>query len=180
MTIKDVAKEAKVSVATISRVINNDKKVSAKTRERVLDVINKIGYVPNVVGRNLRINKTGKILVIVSELYGNIYNSVIDKIINIAEKNNYTVFFAVTNNVADKELKYINTLKNKSVDGIILLGTSLNASQLEILKNSFSIVMALENIQNFDFNYLFKLLVQDIVQKVNTVLTESKIYFIKA
>ena len=53
-TIKEVAKAAQVSVATVSRVLNHDRNVAPQTRERVMEVIVRTGYTPNVLGRNLR------------------------------------------------------------------------------------------------------------------------------
>lgn len=62
MNIKDIAALAETSVATVSRVINNDDNVSAETRKRVLEVIKATGYKPNLVGRALRSQRSGKIL----------------------------------------------------------------------------------------------------------------------
>ena len=64
-TIKDVARAAQVSVATVSRVLNQDKNVSTQTREKVLAVVQEIGYVTNVLGRNLRKNTTDRVLVLI-------------------------------------------------------------------------------------------------------------------
>lgn len=151
-TIKDVAKEANVSVATVSRVINNDTKVSDVTRKHVLQIINKTGYVPNMLGRNLRISKTKKILILIPTLANNIYGTVIDNIERTAEKYGYTVFVAITNSNRDTEEKYIDLLKNRSIDGIISAGTSLSASEISTVSDNFPFVMCCEDVDDVNIN----------------------------
>ena len=64
LTIKEVAQAANVSVATVSRVLNHDKRVALKTKEHVLRVVKELDYTPNTLGRNLRVSATKKILVL--------------------------------------------------------------------------------------------------------------------
>lgn len=70
VTIKDVAREANVSVATISRTLNNDKNVSEKTRKHVMEVIERLG-------RNLRVSKTNRILTLVPDISNTFYSEVL-------------------------------------------------------------------------------------------------------
>lgn len=58
LTIKEVAQAANVSVATVSRVLNHDKRVALKTKEHVLKVVKELDYTPNTLGRNLRVTST--------------------------------------------------------------------------------------------------------------------------
>lgn len=60
LTIKEVAQAANVSVATVSRVLNHDKRVALKTKEHVLKVVKELDYTPNTLGRNLRVSATKK------------------------------------------------------------------------------------------------------------------------
>ena len=64
LTIKEVAQAANLSVATVSRVLNHDKRVALKTKEHVLKVVKELDYTPNTLGRNLRVSATKKILVL--------------------------------------------------------------------------------------------------------------------
>lgn len=68
VTIKDIAREAGVSVTTVSRVLNNKVDVSPKTRQKVLDIINKLNYNPNSIARGLVMNKTYTIGLIVPDI----------------------------------------------------------------------------------------------------------------
>lgn len=180
VTIKEVAKVANVSVATVSRVINNDNKVSEVTKQRVLEVINKLGYVPNVMGRNLRISKTNRLLVIIPELCSKTYEQTIKSIMTVAENYKYFVFFAITNKIIDNELKYINTLKNKSIDGIISLGTTFGRNELYDLQKNFSIVIAYEKITDFNIVQVFSVLKPENQNKHNNItLNNINSYFIK-
>ena len=76
VTIKDVAKAAGVSVATVSRVLNNSSAVSDETAAAVNEVINEMGYSPNFLGRNLRKCETNNILVILPSTEHTVYSNI--------------------------------------------------------------------------------------------------------
>ena len=78
VTIKDVAKAAGVSVATVSRVLNNSSAVSDETAAAVNEVINEMGYSPNFLGRNLRKCETNNILVILPSTEHTVYSNIIN------------------------------------------------------------------------------------------------------
>lgn len=130
VTIKDVAREANVSVATISRTLNNDKNVSEKTRKHVMEVIERLGYTPNVLGRNLRVSKTNRILTLVPDISNTFYSEVLRGIDDLAEKNGYMTMVSTTRGDLDIELKYIMQLYNKNFDGIILTSSEQSPDEL--------------------------------------------------
>lgn len=144
VTIKDVAKKANVSVATISRTLNNDKNVSDKTREHVLEVIKELGYTPNVLGRNLRVSKTNCILVILPDMANTFYGEVIRGIDDIAVKNGYMTMISTTRSILDIENKYVSQLFNHSFDGMILASTEQSADDLSINSKRAPMVMCCE------------------------------------
>ena len=121
MKIKDIAREAGVSVATISRVINNDPKVSRETKEKVMVVINAIGYVPNSLGRNLRTLKTNTILVILPTIDNPFFSPVVHGIEKEAELKGYNVLLCNTYNSHTKFLEYCSYISKKQADGIIVV-----------------------------------------------------------
>ena len=124
LKIKDIAREAGVSVATISRVMNNDPKVKGETKEMVLSVINTIGYVPNSLGRNLRTLKTNTILVILPTIDNPFFSPIVHGIDKEAEIKGYNVLLCNTYNSHEKFLEYCGYIHRKQADGIIVISPS--------------------------------------------------------
>ena len=90
-TIYDVAGAARVSLATVSRVLNNPEKVNEETRKRVLDVIKKLGYRPNAIARGLASRKTTTVGVIVSDISRASVSQMIGGIMDIAKQYSYSI-----------------------------------------------------------------------------------------
>ncbi len=149
-TIKDVAKLAGVSVATVSRVLNDIDNVKPKTAKKVKKAIDELNYHPNLLGRTLRCMKTMKILVLLPTISNQIYSRILKGIQKTAEANGYNTMFAVTNDNRDIELQYINMLKQKLFDGIIFLRSNLSAEELTELSKMWPVVLACETIKNAD------------------------------
>ena len=122
VTIREVAEEAKVSVVTVSRVLNHPDMVSEKKRECVMDAIKKLGYFPNDAARSLVQEKTNVIGVLIPDI-NNIYiASVIPRLSASLEKFGYSILLCVTNSDSVKEGRLIRLMMEKRVDGMILLG----------------------------------------------------------
>ena len=121
MNIFDVAKEAGVSVATVSRVLNDESVVSDSTKKKVNDAVKKLNYHPNLAGRNLRKNETRLILIIMNSLINPLFAKIISGIEETAEKNGYNVLLCTTDNQPEKIEKHLGLLSKKIADGAILL-----------------------------------------------------------
>ena len=78
-TIKDVAKQAGVSIATVSYVMNNDPRIKKETADKVLKVAEEINYLPNGIARNFKKNKTNNVLVLIHNFGGPIYQEILEK-----------------------------------------------------------------------------------------------------
>jgi LacI family transcriptional regulator len=91
MTIKQIAKLAEVSTATVSHVINNSKRMSEETRQRVLEVIKQSGYRPNSIAKSLREKNTRTIGVLVEDIRGFPVPSIVNAISEYAEKRKYKI-----------------------------------------------------------------------------------------
>lgn len=125
ITIYDVAREAGVSMATVSRVVNGNKNVKENTRQKVLDVIDRLDYRPNAVARGLASKKTTTVGVVLPNI-SNSYFSVLAKgIDDIAAMYKYNIVLASSDEDDDKEVNVVNTLFAKQVDGIIFMGHRL-------------------------------------------------------
>lgn len=119
MNIKDIAALAETSVATVSRVINNEDNVSEETKKRVLEVIKTTGYKPNLVGRALRSQKSGKILVLLPMISNPFYSRVLQGVEHRASANGYDTIACITHRDPAVESRYLDLLKTKQVDGAI-------------------------------------------------------------
>ena len=125
VTINDVAREAKVSMATVSRVINGNSNVRKETRERVEAVINRLHYQPNAVAQGLASKKTTTVGLIVPELT-NLYFAELSKgIDDIALLYKYNIIISSIENRLMKEDEVIQSLLNKQVDGVIYMSNRL-------------------------------------------------------
>ncbi|QHT59555.1 LacI family transcriptional regulator [Paenibacillus lycopersici] len=129
VTVYDIAKEANVSVATVSRVLNNTAPVKASTRERIQSLINKYQFQPNALARSLIKKETGMIGIILPDITNPFFPEVLAGLEQEARKQGYTFFLCDTGSSNmdikeqyKRESQYLNILMEKQVDGIIMLG----------------------------------------------------------
>ncbi|KMT21194.1 LacI family DNA-binding transcriptional regulator [Clostridium cylindrosporum] len=125
-TIEDVAKEAGVSISTVSRVLNNNYPVKKETRQRIEDAIKKLDYKPNPLARGLVSGKSNIIGVLVPNLKSLIYTEMISFIEQKLSQNGYDVMISTTNSNQEEEEEAIRRFLNRSVDGIIIIETELS------------------------------------------------------
>lgn len=143
-TIQQVASLAKVSVATVSRVINNSAGVSNKTRQKVEQAIERLKYQPNAMGTFLRKDKTNMILVLVHSVDNPFFSMIIQGIENIAHHNNYNVLICTTYGDRSREQHYVKMLKNHYVDGMILISNTLTLEEINELNINYPLVQVIE------------------------------------
>ena len=121
VTIKDVAKLAEVSISTVSRVINDSKPVSPEARRRVLHAIETLGYEPNEIARSLVTKKSNLIGVVVNDIGNHYVSQIVRGIEEIGRMYNYDIIVSSSYGNAETELKFLQLLKTKQVEGIILV-----------------------------------------------------------
>lgn len=153
-TIQDVAKAAGVSVATVSRVLNNSSAVTEETKERVLYTIRRLNYQPNLLGRNLRRSKTKMILVILPNISNPFYSNIVKGIEDVAHKNNYTVMLCNTDHDPNRMNVYIELLKNRLSEGAIVMGHELGRKEITALASEFPVVQCCEYIEGAPASYV--------------------------
>ncbi|MBX7236848.1 MAG: LacI family transcriptional regulator [Caldilineales bacterium] len=122
-TVYTVAERAGVSVATVSRVLNNSPKVREKTKARVLKVMEELNYQPNASARGLALNRTEVIALIFPDISGPFYTEVIRGVESEADKNNYNVLIYGTHGKIERG-RFLRLLPTK-VDGLILMARSV-------------------------------------------------------
>lgn len=136
VTIKDVAKLAKVSISTVSRVVNDSKPVSPEARRRVLHAIDTLGYEPNEIARSLVTKKSNLIGVIVDDIGNNYVSQIVRGIEEIGRMYNYDIIISSSYGNAETELKFLQLLRTKQVEGIILVSEIVNQGVVDYMKNS--------------------------------------------
>lgn len=126
ITIYDVAREANVSMATVSRVVNGNPNVKPATRQRVLKVIEELDYRPNAVARGLASKKTTTVGVIIPDVSNIYFSSLARGIDDVATMYKYNIILANSDESGQKEIQVLNNLLAKQVDGLIYMGHSLS------------------------------------------------------
>ena len=142
--MSDVAKLANVSPATVSRVLSNPDLVSKETREKVMEVINRVKYKPHIVARQFRTKETKIILVVVPDITSAFFSKVLRGIEHVAVQNGYQVILGDTENDTEREQEYINLLLQKQADGMVLLTARQDKTKLEEIAEHFPMVLACE------------------------------------
>ena len=136
-TIYDVAGAAKVSLATVSRVMNNPEKVNPETREKVLKVIKELGYRPNAIARGLASRKSTTVGIVMADVSRASTSQLLGGIIDIAKKYDYAMkIFTMDENEDIKET--LQAVVAEQVDGILFLNDELDHDQMEFVMQYFS------------------------------------------
>ncbi|MBB3153460.1 LacI family transcriptional regulator/LacI family purine nucleotide synthesis repressor [Paenibacillus endophyticus] len=136
VTVYDIAREANVSVATVSRVINNTAPVKKSTRERIMELIAKHQFQPNALARSLYKKETGMIGVILPDITNPFFPEVLAGLDQEARSKGYTFFLCDTVSTNGdsaeqyvRESQYLSILMEKQVDGIVMIGGRINLAK---------------------------------------------------
>lgn len=136
VTIYDVAREAGVSMATVSRVVNNNPNVKPQTRKKVFEAIERLGYRPNAVARGLASKKTTTVGVVIPDISNSIFSEVARGIEDIANMYHYNIILCNADKKKEKEIRVINTLLEKQVDGLLFMGGVVTDEHIQAFKTS--------------------------------------------
>lgn len=143
ITIYDVAREANVSMATVSRVVNGNPNVKPSTRKKVLEVIDRLDYRPNAVARGLASKKTTTVGVLIPDVTNVFFASLARGIDDIATMYKYNIILANSDQNENKEIQVLNTLLAKQVDGIIYMGNKITDElRAEFARSKTPVVLA--------------------------------------
>lgn len=126
VTIKDIAKVAGVSYATVSRALNDHSEINEETKKKIKEIAKQMGYTPNAVARGLVKKNTNMIALLIPDITNPFYPEVARGVEDFARENGYCVFLCNTNWDEKNEQKYLNILKERRVDGIIIAPVSMD------------------------------------------------------
>ena len=123
-SLKDLAKECGVSVATVSKALNDQPDISPATRERVRAAAHRMGYLPNAAARSLKTNRTYNLGVLFvderqSGLTHEYFSAVLDSFKVEAEKHGYDITF-INHNISGKSMSYLEHCRYRNVDGVVI------------------------------------------------------------
>jgi LacI family transcriptional regulator len=125
-TIDEVAKRAGVSKATVSHVINHTRFVSDETRSLVLQAIEALNYRPSQIARSLSVQQTSTIGLLITDVANPFYHRIIQGVEDVALANDYSVFLFNASYDSQRSIKYIRSMVQRRVDGIILMSSRMS------------------------------------------------------
>ncbi len=130
VTIRDVARYAGVSHQTVSRVINNKSEISAKTRQKVLDAMTTLNYRPSRIAQSMNTSRTYTVGLLVPNIANPFFSNLVTGAQHYAEMRNYNIFLCHTEWQPEKEERFLESLADHQVDGLIINGSRTNEESL--------------------------------------------------
>jgi LacI family transcriptional regulator len=130
VTMADVAREAGVSLMTVSRALNNKDGISPETRTQILEIIHKLGYRPSSIARSLVTQRTGTIGLIVPDVSNPYFSGIAHGVAEIANEEGLSVLLCDTEEDPRHELEFLNVLEEKQVDGLLIAAPRQHSEKL--------------------------------------------------
>ncbi|WP_202081639.1 LacI family DNA-binding transcriptional regulator [Caldalkalibacillus salinus] len=154
-TIKDVARVASVSIATVSRILNNQPGYSEETKRKVMKAIKELGYQPNAVARGLINKKTQTIGVLFPDISSMLSSAILGGIEEVTHEHGNSVIVCHTAAQGNKTMKYIQLLREKRVDAILWVSEAMREEYYEVLLDmNIPVVLISTESNRFQFPYV--------------------------
>lgn len=142
VTIKEVAKIAGVSTATVSRVLNDNYPVSSDVKQKVQDIMEQLNYERNEIARSLKNNKSYMIGIVVSDILNPYFMSIAKGVESLVHSLGYNLIFCSSDENGEKELNLLKLLSERRVDAVVLASCNYEPSEInEIIKKGIKIIM---------------------------------------
>lgn len=136
--IYEIAKEAGVSIATVSRVMNHSTSVSEKSRKRVMDAVKLLNYVPNSTARSLSTSQSMSIGVVVPDIDNPFFSKILQGVTLLAEEHGYQVLLYNTDESVEKEQKVLRSMREHRLRGIVITPVSEHSKETLVQLRSFA------------------------------------------
>jgi LacI family transcriptional regulator len=141
-TIKDIARMANVSHTTVSRALNDKSRISSETKKRILDIARDLDYRPDFIARSLVIRRTKTLGLVITTIVNPFYIELAQGIEATANELGYSIILCSTHSELQTEKHFIEMLRSKGVDGIILTSAHINDPNIVALaEEGFPIVL---------------------------------------
>lgn len=157
-SMNDVAKRAGVSIATVSRVLNNSDSVNDETRAKILKAIKELKYQPSRVAKRLRSKSVSSNLlgVLIPDIQNPFYVDVLRGIEDVAYKNNYAIIMCNYGQDEKKEIMYLDILKSESIDGLVAAPVNENDQRLkDIIRGGLPVVCVDRGLTGIDVDIVW-------------------------
>jgi DNA-binding LacI/PurR family transcriptional regulator len=149
--IKQVAEQAGVSIATVSRVLSDQPHVSPRARTKVMTAVEALGYQPSRVAQRLRLQRSGIIGLIISDIQNSFFTSIVRAIEDVAQQHGCAILLCNTDEKVDKERFYIDLLAAEGVAGVIMSPTNeSDASCRRLIDLGIPVVTIDRRVANLD------------------------------
>ena len=145
MNIRDVARRAKVSTATVSRVVSGSDVVKAKTRERVLRTIKDMGFVPNLSARSLSLGRSHMLGIIISDIKNPFFPDLVQRFTELAEKCGFAVLVSDTNYEIERAKLAIERMLAHKIEGVAIMTSELHESLVRQLTDAHIPIVFLDS-----------------------------------
>ena len=147
-SISEIAKKAGVAKSTVSRVINHHPHVSDETRQKVMDLINELDYMPNQLARDLSRGKTQKIGVVIPHTQHPYFTQLINGLLDAAKASDYQLVMMPSDYDEELELSYLKQLKMEAIDALIFTSRAISLEIIETYAKYGRIVVC-EKLQGY-------------------------------
>lgn len=160
MNIKEIAKRAGVSSATISRVLNNSGYVKEETRQKVLEAVKECNYVPSAIARNLSTQDNKSIGAIIPDIENEFFSKMISGISEVADAYRYNIVFLGTNETLEKEHEFLDVVRSQRLKGVIITPISesdryTRESLLNLEESGVPVVLVDRDVRGAQFDGVF-------------------------
>lgn len=160
VTMRDVARLANVSQSTVSRVLSKSEEpipIGEETRQRVLDVIERVGYFPNLHARSLRGQKTRLIAMLIADIANPFYHPVVRAVQDVARGHHYDVLVANSDHKREDEQFFCESIIRRPVDGVIMVPYHLTDDELDemIARTGVAVAVMGQHIHHPDVDVVY-------------------------
>lgn len=156
VTLKDIAKKSGFSIATVSKVLNNKKGISSKTREKILKIAKELNYIPSYPAISVKSNKTNTIGLLISDIANPFFPEIVKGIERVAYNHGFNLILCNTNEDEKREDIYIDLLLKKRIDGLIAVPSNFRDRKKwkTILTFGIPLLILDRKIKNLDTDYV--------------------------
>jgi len=148
--MSEVAKLAKVSTSTVSRVLSNAPYIAEETRQRVLEAVKSLNYKPNRLASNFRKRSSKTVVVVLPDITNVFFSKIIQGLQTVAKESDYHVLLGDTGNNLQLEKEFIELVKERLVDGLILTTARIPKEEILAASQIMPVVLACEYIDGYD------------------------------
>jgi len=138
LTLKTIATRLGVSTSTVSRVLSGkgaEYRISEQTSKKIYQLVEELNFTPNILARSLRLKKTNTIGLIIPDISNPFFASIAKSVEREARKFGYSIILCDTEETTDLEIRALQILRNRKVDGLIILPVGQNSSHLKKISN---------------------------------------------